>query len=257
MDETKYISATVRGRQVIAEDLWSLQLEMSAPFSYKPGQYATLAVEDAEGVHERPYSIVSSPLEPLVQFFIELVPHGEVTPRLYKLNDGDKLWVRKSAKGLFTLDRRSGNHNHLFVATVTGLAPFLSMLRTMIKDPSYAPPETRILLIDAGSKAHEFGFYDEVQQLQKQLPNFQAVFSVSRPWDNPGWTGETGRAEELVRKYADQNGFTAGTTTAYLCGHPQMIENTKGILRRAGFDKKFVHEEIYWIPEKETAAVGA
>jgi hypothetical protein len=30
-----------------------------------------------------------------------------------------------------------------------------------------------------------------------------------------------------------------------------MIENAKGVLRRRGFAKEFIREEIYWVPKKE------
>jgi hypothetical protein len=34
-----------------------------------------------------------------------------------------------------------------------------------------------------------------------------------------------------------------------------MIERGKGILKRVGFTKEFLREEVYWIPSKETAEV--
>lgn len=250
LEATKYLRAEVCARKDLSEDLWTLRLRLPAPFLFRPGQYATLALEDGEGVHERPYSIVSSPLEPELEFFLELVPHGELTPRLYRLQPGDELWVRKSAKGLFQLDRKSGHHCHLMVCTVTGLAPFVSMLRTMTAEPEQQPADHRFVLLAAASRSWEFGYREEVLQIAAAMPQVQAVFSVSRHWEDPTWTGERGRAEEIVRKYADAAGFAAGQTTAYLCGHPQMIENVKGILTRAGFDKKAIHEEIYWIPGK-------
>ena len=57
---------------------------------------------------ERAYSLVSSPYEDTLEFFLELVPQGALTPHLYKLNEGDNLFCRKIAKGRFTLDLRSG-----------------------------------------------------------------------------------------------------------------------------------------------------
>ena len=80
--------------------------------------------------------------------------------------------------------------------------------------------------------------------------------TVSRPWDDPSWTGEIGRVDELIRKYADQWGVTGENGVGYLCGHPEMIEHGKGILKRIGFVKEFLREEIYWIPSKEPAAAG-
>jgi ferredoxin--NADP+ reductase len=251
MDATKYHQAKILSRRDFSADLWAVKVEMPPNYTFKPGQYATLAVEDEEGIHERAYSIVSSPLEPELEFFIELVPQGELTPRLYSLQPGAGLGIRKSAKGLFTLDRKTGHTHHLLVCTVTGVAPFVSMLRTWQRDPNYAPPETQILLIQAGSRSWEFGYADELTQLAARLPQVTTVFSVSRYWEDPAWTGERGRAEDLIRKYADPRGFTPANTTAYVCGHPNMIENSKGILQRIGFDKKSLHEEVYWIPTKE------
>jgi ferredoxin--NADP+ reductase len=258
MDSAKYLSAKVVRRKQVTDDLWSVRLRISGSFSFKPGQYATLAAEDGDGIHERPYSIVSSPFESELEFFLELVPEGEVTPRLYRMDVGDEIFVRKSAKGLFVFDQRSGHKNHLFVCTVTGIAPFLSMLRTWAADRNWAPPQTRVLLIDAASRSWEFGYREELLELERKLPDLQVVLSISRPTEDPEWHGELGRAEDLVRKYADSNGFTAGKTSAYLCGNPQMIENAKGILTRAGFDPKSIHEEIYWVPKKaEPVGVGS
>ncbi len=254
MDPSKYHAATVTARQDLSPDLWTMRLRMPEPFTFKPGQYATLGLEDDSGMHERPYSIVSSPAEAELEFFFELVPHGEVTPRLYKLQPGDAVLVRKSAKGLFVLDRKRGHKQHLLVSTVTGVAPFVSMLRSWARDPGWAPEGTRLLLIHAGSRSWEFGYAAELQELAAKLP-LELVLSVSRPWEDTAWQGERGRAEDLVRKYADAAGFHAGSTSAYLCGHPQMIENAKGILTRSGHAKQDLHEEIYFILPK--AASGS
>jgi hypothetical protein len=54
------------------------------------------------------------------EFFVEVVPQGELTPKLYKLKEGDTMPGRKVAKGRFTIDVKSGRTNHLLLATVTG-----------------------------------------------------------------------------------------------------------------------------------------
>lgn len=254
LDPSKFGRAVITERRDLSEDLWTVRVALDCPFSFKPGQYATLGVTDEEGLHERAYSIVSSPLEKELEFFIELVPEGELTPLLYKLKTGDSMSVRKSAKGLFVLDRKSGHTHHLMVATVTGIAPFISMLRSFALGAEAPPENTRILVIEAASRSWEFPYRVELDALARKLPFVEIVHSISRPWEDPAWSGERGRAEDLVRKYADAGGFTAGRTTAYLCGHPQMIENTKSILLRAGIEKASLHEEIYWIPKKSAAA---
>ncbi|MGH9418052.1 MAG: FAD-binding oxidoreductase [Terriglobales bacterium] len=261
MDPAKFIPATVTARHEVSHDLWKARLRLPGPFSFKSGQYATLALEDDEGVHERPYSIVSSPAEEELEFYFELVPHGELTPLLYRLQVGDTVYLRKSAKGLFTLDRKRGHQQHLMLATVTGVAPFVSMLRSWTRDPAWAPEGTRMVLILAASRSWEFGYADELRELVARLPGVELVLSVSRPWEDAEWSGERGRAEDLLRKYADRAAFASGATAAYLCGHPQMIENAKGILTRCGHTKADLHEEIYFIlpkagAEKASASIG-
>ena len=65
------------------------------------------------------------------------------------------------------------------------------------------------------------------------------------------WKGETGRVDDLVRKYTDLWGLKPEDTTAYLCGHPSMVENGRGILQRAGWAKISMFEEVYFQPAKE------
>jgi hypothetical protein len=54
--------------------------------------------------------------------------------------------------------------------------------------------------------------------------------------------------DDLIRKYSDQWGCTSANSMAYLCGHPEMVEHGKGILKRIGFKKENLKEEVYWVP---------
>ncbi len=248
----KFYRATITSRKDSAPDLWSIRIQPEGPFSFKPGQYATLGVERGDGLVERPYSIVSAPHENELEFFFELVPGGELTPLLYPLGPGDTLSLRKSAKGLFTLDTRSGHLNHFLVCTVTGIAPFVSYVRSLRREwqEGRFPEGLRLYLLNGASRSWEFCYCDELRQAAAELPWLTYVPTVSRPWEDPDWKGETGRVDDLIRKYSDLWNLKGDTTTAYLCGHPEMIEHGKGILRRAGFPKESVKEEVYWVPGK-------
>jgi hypothetical protein len=78
--------------------------------------------------------------------------------------------------------------------------------------------------------------------------------TISRPWEDAARKGETGRIDDLVRKYTDPWGLRPKTTTACLCGHPTICENGQGIRLRAGWQKSSMFEELYFIPGKEVAA---
>ena len=130
----KFFDVRITTRVDFADDLWMIKVDPGQEFRFAAGQYATLGVDNGNGLIERAYSIVSSPYEREIEFFFELVPQGELTPLLYKLGPGDTVKARKVAKGRFTLDTTSGRTNHLLLATVTGVAPYVSYVRSLRKD---------------------------------------------------------------------------------------------------------------------------
>src|SRR5436853_7443534 len=129
----KHYQARILERRDLSNDLWIVRIDPGGPFEFRAGQYATLGVENDGKRIERAYSIVSSPYEESLEFFVELVPQGGLTPDLFKLKKSDTLLCRKIAKGRFTLDLRSGRTHHLLLSTVTGIAPFVSYLRRLYR----------------------------------------------------------------------------------------------------------------------------
>lgn len=248
----KHLKVRVTSRKDYAPDLWSIRVRGDEKLAFEPGQYTTLGVRRHGKVIERAYSIASSPLEDEVEFFFELVPDGELTPHIYTAREGNELLMRRQAKGLFTFDSQSGHKQHFMAATVTGVAPFVSMIRTMARQANHGnPPDGRMVVLQAASRSWEFAYREELQSLAEQHSWLEYIPTVSRPWEDAEWTGEVGRIEDLLRKYLDTFRLDPKDTTAYVCGHPQMIENAKGILSRRGFAKDFVREEVYWVPKKE------
>lgn len=254
--DDKFYRARITKRVDFAPDLWMVRVSVDGEFKFAPGQYATLGVERPEKRSERPYSIVSSPYENEVEFFFELVPPGELTPHLYKLQTGDEMLMRKLPKGRFTLDTKSGRTNHLLVCTVTGVAPFVSFVRSLHLESKQGTfsGDQKLFLLNAASRSWEFGYLEELNNFAREVPWLNYVPMVSRPWDDPNWKGEIGRVDEVLRKYTDLWGLNGTNSVAYVCGHPQMIENSKGILKRIGYTKEVLKEEIYWIPSKEKVA---
>jgi len=248
----KFYSARIVERRDLSNDLLVMQLDPGGDFQFVPGQYATLGLLTPEKHHERAYSIASAPHEKFMEFFIELVPQGELTPRLFSQHVGDEITLRKSARGRFTLDRASGRPNHLLLATVTGVAPFVSYVRSLYQEWKNAEftGEDKLYLLEGASHPVELGYREELQRLSEDVPWFCYASTISRPWDDTSWKRETGRVDDLVRKYADTWGLAPENTTAYLCGHPSMVENVKGILHRRGWQKGAVKEEIYFVPNR-------
>lgn len=240
-------------RTEVSENLFILRFEPDGPlpferkdgrWAFAPGQFLTLGLQGPEKRLERAYSVASSPYDAHFEFFVEVVPGGKLSPLIKALAVGQTVSCRKPA-GRFTLDPDA--KSHVQVATVTGLAPFLSVLRTHRVDRAggKAPADRRFLLIYGASHAQELAYSDVLRETAKE--GFLAfVPTVSRPWESTEWEGEVGRCEEVLRKHLDASGFAPAETVAYLCGNPEMIRNAEGVLKRARFRPPQIRKEEYW-----------
>jgi len=255
--DDKFYHPTITERVDLGPTLWTFRIRVDGDFKFNPGQYATLGVVNGGGKRwERPYSIVSAPFESEIEFFLELVPGGDLTPLLYKLQPGNDLLMRKSPKGRFLLDTQNGRNHHFLICTVTGVAPFVSYVRNLYREwkEGRFTGEHKLFLLNGASRSGEFGYSKELQQFAEEVPWFKYVPTVSRPWEDTAWRGETGRVDDIIRKYADLWGLSSANSIAYMCGHPGMIENGIGILKRIGFEKDYLREEYYFVPGKGAAA---
>ena len=231
--------ARIARRRGVTEELWAIWVEPEIPFTFKPGQYCTLGVDGIE----RAYSIASAPHEEYLEIFIELIPlpDGELTPLLYPLQVGETVSIRPRPKGIFTLD--PGYQSHLLVATVTGVAPFVSYIRDFLHGGGEGQ---RFYILMGASYMDEFAYDQELQELARTSSDAVAfVPTVSRPQEarNAGWKGETGRVNTIVGKYIQAFGLDKESTLIYACGHPGMIEDVKTQFQPEGFKVK---EERFW-----------
>jgi ferredoxin/flavodoxin---NADP+ reductase len=246
----KYMMAPITRREDYSPTLWSVWFRPPEALAFRAGQYVAFGVDNNGKVLERAFSIVSSPYEPELEFFIEKVVEGALSPQLHQLQVGDPVFMRKKAKGIFNVDVKSGHTQHFLISTVTGIAPYVSMVRTLaqdLKEGKLTQP-FRLVVLQGVSRSDEFGYDRELQAAAEEHSWLTYIPTISRPWDDPEWRGERGRVDELVRKYADNLGLTPATTTAYLCGNPGMIVNARDILRRRGFEQTSIKEETYWAP---------
>jgi NAD(P)H-flavin reductase len=229
--------ATVTKRKDLTDDLMLMWLAPEIPFTFKPGQYCTIGVEGIE----RAYSIVSGPHEPEMELFIELVPDGPLTPKLWKLKEGDKVSIRPRAKGIFVMNQKYTNH--FMVSTVTGVVPFISIIRSYIHRGEKGH---HFYILQGASYQDEFAYNKELEGLATSHPDSITYFpTVSRPQEkrNQGWKGATGRVNLIVEECLDKLGLSPDSTLVYACGHPGMIEDVKAKLSHRGFK---VTEERFW-----------
>jgi len=106
---------------------------------------------------------------------------------------------------------------------VTGIAPYVSMVRTLareLKEGRIAEPQ-RLIVLQGAARSDEFAYDQELAEAARTFPWLTYVPTISRPWEDPQWPGERGRVDDLVRKYSDSFGLDPAETTAYLCGNPR------------------------------------
>jgi ferredoxin-NADP reductase len=225
-------------RRDVTDDLMVIKLvPLGGVFDFKPGQYCTLG---KEGV-ERAYSIASAPFEDFLEIFVELVPDGELTPRMWRLKVGDTMSIRPRAKGIFTLQDHF--HHHLMLSTVTGVAPTISMVRQYLHENRQG--HTFYVLLGA-SYQDELTYDRELAEMADRYPNtVKFVPAVSRPDEerNAGWAGARGRINTIFEGYLGNFNLPKDDTMIYACGHPGMIASAKEKSCLAGWN--FV-EERFW-----------
>lgn len=208
-----------------------LRLGRPPGFDFTPGQHVKLGIGDVE----RRYSLASAPGDSFLEVAVERVPGGRFTSRLWGVRPGDRLRVGPP-RGDFVLDRHA--RAHLMVATVTGVSPFVSMLRHALREGAGG----RFVLLHGASYRDELVFADELGALARAHPDrFTYVPAVSRPGEprNAGWRGATGRLGPLAERHAPP----AGGLRVYACGHPGMIADIRA---RFGARDVSVSTEAYW-----------
>ncbi len=229
----RVLMARVLERIRLTDQLMIIRIKPEIPFTFKPGQYCTIGVKGIE----RPYSIASSPHEEAIELLVEIVPE-EAVPGPWQVDVGDTVTIRPRANGVFTLEE--GYPNQFMVATVTGIAPLISMIRHYIhlKRNSH-----RFFVFHGASYHDELAYKNEIEGLSMHNGNIVYVPTVSRKEErNRGWLGVRGRVNLIVEGYIDRFSLTPKDTIVYACGHPEMVKDVKRRLGSKGFRIK---EEEY------------
>lgn len=215
------------------------------PVDFLAGQYFALGVEVGGKLVQRPYSAASSPRERgPYEFYVRRVDGGLFTPLLWSLQPGHRLSL-KGPKGHFVLPDDGDDRTLVFVSTGTGVAPFVSMLRTMRADGV----RRRAVVLHGASYVEDLGYRGELERYQREDPELVCyVPTISRPGapENAGWVGRCGRAEAVVPVTCTDLCLRPGEAVAYLCGNPAMVERVEADLLGLGFPPADVKKELYW-----------
>ena len=216
------------------ETLFSLRVQAS-PLSFRAGQFVRIALDvDGERV-ARAFSFVNPPGDPVLEFFGVIVPGGPLSPRLARLRAGDTLHVASNPAGFLVLSEVPDARTLWLLSTGTGLAPFLSILRT-------AEPWRRfreIVLVHAVRHARELVYRDVISALQKEKgAALRTITFVSRE-AAPG--SLAGRIPAAITDGRLEEGagtrLSPDTSQVLLCGNPDMLKDAQAALAARGLRK--------------------
>lgn len=247
----------------VVPDGWTLPAFLPGQFGVLglPGAAPRCALSEPEEAPVAPHKLIrraysvasSSRTREYIEFYVALVTTGALTPRLFALNIGDRVWLSPKITGIFTLEQMPADKNVVLIATGTGLAPYMSMLTTHLVCGS----ERRFAVLHGARHSWDLGYRSELMTLQHLCPNLTYVPVISRPQSEPvAWPGAIGYVQDLWQAAAISKawGFQPApeNTHAFLCGSPSMIENMVGLLGAEGFVEHSakqpgqIHVERYW-----------
>ncbi len=239
-----------------------------APF--KPGQFTTIGLprdpsdeppanapqgpgKPRTRLLRRAFSIASSANErDHLELYVVLVDDGRFTPMLWDLNEGDKIWMDDKIKGGFTLDGVPPDKDLVLVATGTGLAPYLSMLRTHRGQDRWR----RLVIIHGVRLADDLGYREELERASAEDETVVYLPTVTREPDDSDWQGLRGRVQAVLEPEAYEQAVGAKLDPqqchVFLCGNPAMITSSEEMLKGHGFTLQTrdqpgnIHFERYW-----------
>ena len=209
--------------------LLTLKLERPSGFVFRSGQYVRLAAPGAAG-EARAYSIASTPADlPLLELMIRLVAEGKTSQWLqHTAKVGDRVRLQ-APLGSFGLDERA--HRHVFIAGGTGLAPVLSMIRSL------RGRGQRALLCFGCTRREELFYERELAALASAMPELEVRIAVM---EGAAGNLHAGTAVSLLQ----QNDFDANIA-CYLCGPPAMVNAARNALMSFGVPGKSIRAERF------------
>jgi ferredoxin--NADP+ reductase len=227
------MSAWLEGRvtenRAWTDALFSLRVE-NANLKFEAGQFVRIALDiDGERV-ARPFSFVNPPQDPVLEFYGIVVPEGPLSPRLARLRRGDTLYVASNPAGFLVLSEVPDAQTLWLLSTGTGIAPFLSMLRTDVPWKRFR----NIVLVHAVRHARELVY----QEVIRGMHALKYVTFVSREAHPGALTGRIPQAIADGRLEAAAGlALAPEASQVLLCGNPDMLKDGIAVLAARGMRK--------------------
>ena len=205
--------------------LFRIRTERPQSFRFTAGEFTMISMPDSDVA--RAYSLTNGPGDDFLEFYSIKVPDGPLTSRLQHIQIGDELEVNERTTGTLTLANIELKGNLWLMATGTGIAPFMSLLR----DPATYENFHKITVTWTVRTQKELdAFHNEL----KQLP---IVYYPTVTQDAPGPGIYTGRITQHIDEYGFWNDITPQVDRVMICGSMDFNMDMKNRLLEKGFQE--------------------
>jgi ferredoxin-NADP reductase len=233
MSVLKFQSEIVKIMQ-LSPTVKSFDLSVPPEFTFEPGQFVTIIVAHHDGKKERRSYSIASVKGNAIEICINKVENGRISPLFHDFKIGQKLTIQ-GPLGVFVLKKEADEKDNVFIATGTGITPFVPMITALLEKT-----KKKVILL-AGYKHEDEVLYDDIfRGLQSGYRNFEYHVIISRP-KNPVYRGDKGRVQFLIEKYVSHK-FLGDF---YLCGLFEMIKDVGQLLVQKGTTKERIIFERY------------
>lgn len=234
--------------------LFSFKTTRNAGFRFKNGHFTMIGLELEGKPLMRAYSLASANYEDELEFFSIKVPDGPLTSQLQKIKVGDGLLVNSKSTGTLVQDNLlPGKHLYL-IATGTGLAPFLSIIR----DPEIYEHYDKIVLTHGCRYTEELAYRELITE---HLPQHEYLGDSVRdkliyyptvtrePFEN------TGRLTDLLRSGKLNDDICLPPVNVdddrfMICGSPSMLKDICALLDSRGFNESRHGDAAHYVIER-------
>ena len=213
--------AVLGSKSQITPTIWELCWKLDEPVRFAPGQFARLRVADDEW---RDYSIASA-ADKEITLLVSTRTGGKGSHFAEQVAVGTETEIELPLGSYRLL---SNNRRRVFVATGTGLAPFLPMLKELRDRGEMGTTE---LLFGCATQAD-----NPLSCFASVLPQ-STLACLSREAPSPGCF--PGRVTAALGGLT----FKPATTDFYVCGSAAMVADCRDLLEKAG--ALYIHTEVY------------
>ena len=225
---SKWLEGRVVENRHWTDALFSLRVE-APQLSFEAGQFVRIALDEQVA---RPFSFVNPPDDPVLEFYGIVVPEGLLSPKLAALKAGDRLLVASNPAGFLVLSEVPESETLWLLSTGTGIAPFLSILRTETPWRRFR----NVVLVHAVRHARELVYREMIQEISKEH-SLRYVTFVSREAASGSLAGRIPAAMRDGRLEAAAGLALEQRSHVMLCGNPDMLKDGQAALAERGLRK--------------------